>query len=525
MGYTDLREWIKALENEGLLKKVKAKVDWNEEMGGIMRVSMALQGPALLFENIKDYDSSDAGGHKVFSGGLASCQRIKLLLNLPKKITIPDIVRYCKEKFNQRMAPITVNKGPVKENKIKGKDIDLEKFPIPKTHHLDGGRYIDTFCGVITKDPDTNWENVGLYRGMLIDKRRIGKLIAKTQHIGQVFAKYQERKQKMPIAIAYGYSDIMPTMACLPVPRGVSEWDIMGAFSGEPVQLVECETVPLRVPANAEIVVEGYVDPDPSTYVMEGPFGEYTGWYGGGASLKPVVEATCVTFRDDPILRVSIEGIRPGTPNEDYYITNTMLAGLLWYYLEECGVPGVTDVAISPYTAGTTVFVQIHKLYRGHAKQVANALWGCGPLLQWFAKTVMVVEEDIDIRDPDQLMWAFDYRVNADPSIYDLVVVPGCGGSLLDPSTRREERDATLYGTGKWARLLIDATRNWDYPRWEDWNNQVYPPLNKLAVDIEKKIKERWDEYEIGIPYLTEKQKELLTMEKLMKIIPSIGTR
>lgn len=521
----DLRGWISALEGAGLCKRVKAKVDWNDEMGGVIRVGMALQGPALLFENIKDYDKDDVWGHKVFSAGISSFAAMNLLLNLPKEMDVTDVVRYCKDKFGQRVEPVTVATGPIKENIVKGNDVDLEKFPIPKVHHLDGGRYIDTFCGVITKDPDTNWENVGLYRGMVVSKRSIAKLIARSQHIGQTFVKYEERKQKMPIAMAYGCSDILPTVAALPIPRGVSEWETIGAFCGEPVQLVKCETVDLRVPANAEIVIEGYVDPDPSTYVMEGPFGEYTGWYGGGASAKPVVEITCITFRNDPILRIGLEGIRPGTPNEDYYITNTMLPGLLWYYLEQSGIPGITDVAIGPYSAGTTIFVQIHKLYRGHAKQVASALWGCGPLLQWFGKTVVVVEEDIDIRDPDQLAWAYDYRVNADPSVNDLIIMPSCGGSLLDPSTRREERDAMLYGTGKWARVLIDATRNWDYPRWEDWGNQVYPPVNKLSVDLEKKIKERWNEYGLGIPYLNDKQKQLLTMEKLMKIIPNIGTR
>ena len=403
-----------------------------------------------------------------------------------------------------------------------GDKVDLYQLPVPRWHHLDGGRFIDTWAGIVTKDPETGLVNVGMYRGMIVGKNKIAKLLVRSQDWGKHYTKWEAMGKKMPIAIIYGWDELLSFMALLPCPhnQGLSEYDITGAIRGEPVPLVKCKTVDLEVPASAEIVVEGYIDAKELT--MEGPFGEYTGYYGGGSSPKPTMTVECMTFRNDPIYRGSCEGNRPGMPNEEHYCQGLAVTAAAWSALDAAEVPGVTDVWAHPKVAGVTVYVQIHKQYRGHAKQVADALWG-HKSAQWAYKTVMVFEEDIDIRNDEDIVWAFAFRVN--PGEGDVLIHGPTLGSLLDPSTRREERDALLYGTGKWYRLLIDATRNWDHSRWTEWENNVFPPINKVNLDDEKLIRQRWKEYDLGMPYLTDEEREKLTMEKLMKILPVVGLK
>ncbi|MCP4012196.1 MAG: UbiD family decarboxylase, partial [Phycisphaeraceae bacterium] len=153
-------------------------------------------------------------------------------------------------------------------------------------------------------------------------------------------------------------------------------WDMMGAILGKPVELVKCETVDLEVPASAEIVVEGTIDPDPETYEMEGPFAEYPGYLGGVPSPKPVLEVSCLSHRDDPVLRGALEGSRPGFPTEDRYLCAYSWSAIAWNMLEDAGVAGVTDVWMPGIVTGCNIVVQIRKKYRGHAQQVVTALWG-----------------------------------------------------------------------------------------------------------------------------------------------------
>ncbi|HLA28713.1 MAG TPA: UbiD family decarboxylase [Syntrophales bacterium] len=518
--FADMREWIDWLEEQGQLRRVNAEVDWNLEIGGLARAVQAVEGPALLFENIKDYKNTR--GRRLMVGGLANYPRIAAMLGLALDTPLVEMVRQCRRLFREQVRPMMVATGPVKDNIVTGDAVDLFQFPVPKWHHLDGGRYIDTFAGVVTKDPDTGEVNVGMYRGMIVGKNKIAKLMVPAQHWGGHFLKYQAMGKPMPLAVVHGWDDAMPFCACTPIPHHQSsEWDIIGAIRGEPVRLVKCETVDLEVPANAEIVVEGTMSADPSTFEMEGPFGEYTGWCEGKASPKPVLNVQCITYRNNPILRGSAEGARAGMPNEDTHIYPISLSAVAWNVLEDAGVRGITDVWCTPITMGTTTIVQIHKQFRGHAHQVAGALWSSSAS-NWFYKTIIVVEEDIDIRSWEDIDWAIAYRVNAgEPG--DLTIFGPTGGSVLDPSTRWEDRNPILYGTGKWHRVLVDATRNWDFPRREEFGGHMYPPVNKLGVTTEKLIFRRWKEYGLGIPYLTDDQREKLTMERLIDVLPVVG--
>ncbi|MDP6175346.1 MAG: UbiD family decarboxylase, partial [Rhodospirillales bacterium] len=440
-----------------------------------------------------------------------------LMLGLPGDTSEKDMVSHLNQTYRKPVASETVDTGPVKENIVKGDDINLWDFPAPKWHASDGGRFIDTFCGVITKDPVTGQPNVGLYRGQLLGEREIGKLLVPVQGWGAHFDKFKRGNEKMPVAIAYGWHDSMPFCAGSPFPRHINEWEMMGAITGHAVELVDCETVPLQVPATAEIVVEGYIDPDPDTFMEEGPFADYPGYWGRQGSPKPVLRVTCVTHRDDPVLTGALEGNRPGFPSVDRPLCAYSWSAIAWNMMEDAGVPGVTDVWMVPVTTGTNIVVQIQKRYRGHARQVAHALWGT-TAAQWFFKNVLVVEEDIDIRDPAQLDWAVAFRVNAGRG--DVWIDGPTMGSLLDPSTLPAERDVMKYGSGKWHRVLTDATRSWEHEPSEHFAGQRFPPINKIDPKLEKKIQRRWKEYGFEGDYLDERQRELLTFEQTSKKLP-----
>src|SRR5438309_1851070 len=265
MSFVDMREWITRLDTEGELRRIKAEVDWDRELGAIARRVLEKKGPALLFERIKGYETGRCT--KLFISGLGSVGRLALALGFPKDASNRDLVQHVMKLNRQAIPPKTVATGPVKEVIVRGTDIDQTEFPVPKWHYLEGGRYIHTFSGIVTRDPETRAMNVGIYRGM-IGKRNTAPflLIKGGQHWGQHFLKYAARGEPMPVACVVGWDPIMPFLAGSPIPTGVCEWDVMGAYRGEPAELVRCETVDLEVPAGAEIGIEGFISDDPASY-------------------------------------------------------------------------------------------------------------------------------------------------------------------------------------------------------------------------------------------------------------------
>src|SRR4030042_3765769 len=264
----DLRTWIAKLEAAGELKRVKAKVDWDGEISQISKKVFMQHGPALLFENIKGHENTLST--KLFTGGLATEARWNIMLDLPKDTPVSETIRALKDRVRKPVAPVRIKTGPVKENIIKGKDIDLFQLPVPKWHPLDGGRYINTFYGAVTKDPETGIDNVGTYRGPILSKNKIGSLLVPMKDWGILYGKYQEKGKPMPVAFVYGWDPSLLAVAGRPH-RGF-EYDLAGAIMQEPVKLVKCEMSDIEVPASAEIVIEGTISPDPGTYEMEGPF-------------------------------------------------------------------------------------------------------------------------------------------------------------------------------------------------------------------------------------------------------------
>jgi UbiD family decarboxylase len=513
----DLRSWLETLEQHGELRRISAEVDWREEIGAVARINLSLDGPGLLFENIRDHKHTRCT--KFLTGTLGNRRQVCLLLNLPTDTPDKAIIQHLRACYRRGIPPVEVATGPVKTHKLSGADLDLGEFPVPLWHHLDGGRFIDTFCGVVTRNPKNGQMNVGIYRGQVIAPDKIGKLLIPTQHWGSHFAEHRETSSPMPVAVVHGWHDVLPFCAGSPFPKGICEYDMMGAILGRPVELVRCETSDLLIPASAEIVIEGTIDPNPATFEMEGPFGEYPGYAGGTPSPKPVLRLSRITHRADPILRGTLEGARPGFPSEDSPLCAYSWSAIAWNMLEDVGVGGVTDVWMPPVVTGTHVVVQIRKQYRGHAQQIASALWGTSAG-QWFFKNVMVVEEDIDIRDREALEWAWAFRVN--PALGQITHFGPTFGSVLDPSTPREQANPMKYGTGCWTRTLIDATRSWEFERNPSWGNRRFPPINKLPVELEEKVRSRWHEYGIGNDYLSEEKRELLTFAELSKRFPEV---
>ncbi len=485
MAFKDFRDWLGKLEAEGELKRIQAKVDWDRELADIVRETFRQRGPALLFENIKGHENTLC--KKLFCGGMASRRRVALMLGLPKDTPREEITQATRERLKNLIKPVTVSTGPVKENIIGGQDIDLYQFPAPKWHSLDGGRYINTFCAVVTRDPETGEINAGLYRGMISGKDKLGVLVVPFQHWGQHFEKYQEMGKPMPVAVVYGGDDTLVCAAALPHPHpGASEYDVSGGLRQQPLELVKCETSDLEVPASAEIVIEGTISPDPATFQMEGPFGEWRGFY-GEAMMRPVIKVNCITFRNDPILRGTLNGLPIGVIGEVNIIGTFAHNALLWNILESQGVPGVKDVISGPWT-----IVRIHKIERGQARRIAAALWG-SQMGIYFHEIVVVVEEDVDIRNFREVQWAILNYV--DPK-KDIVVFPATGGDPLNPSQLAEDKDELKYGAGKINRLLIDATIDWDtHPKRKEWGNKRFPPRCTEPSDALELVKRRWSEY------------------------------
>jgi UbiD family decarboxylase len=483
MASRDLRIWMQQLEAAGEFKRVTAKVDWNDEISQIIRKVYENKGPALLFENIKGHEKTFC--RKLFTNGMGTQSRVNLMLGLSTETPVIDVIQTIRNRIKKPIAPVMVKSGPVKKNKITGKDIDLFQIPVPQWHPLDGGRYINTFFGTVTKDPDTGINNVGIYRGQILGKNKIGVLLIPMKDWGITYDKYKAMGKPMPVAFVYGYDPTLLAVAGSPV--NGPEYDLAGGMRGEPIELVKCETSDIDVPAYAEIVIEGTISPDPNTYEVEGPFGEGSGFY-GEARKRPVVEVKCITYRDDPIFRGSLVGTKHGVSNEINTLVSTMMTVVTWNTLETQEIPGILDVSIGPLSA-----VKIHKTYQGQPRQIAAALWGSKFAGHHF-NAVIVVEDDVDIRNTASLLAAMHDKADFKR---DLVVYPLYIGSPIDVSVPYTLRDELAYGASVQNKLLIDATTDWEvHPIRAEWGNQRFPPVAHFSLpETEKLVEKRWKEY------------------------------
>ncbi|MBN2059525.1 MAG: UbiD family decarboxylase [Deltaproteobacteria bacterium] len=475
---TDLRSFITRLEEEGELARIKVEVNWDLELGAIARKAYGPPVlPALLFENIKDYDTS------VFTGGVATFRRIAIALGLSPESDENHIVNEYLKRIEHPIKPVIIKDGPCKENKLFGADVDMLRFPVPRWAEKDGGRYIGTWHQVITRDPETGWTNVGTYRMMVHEANICGIMISPSQHIGMIHKKYERLKKVMPIAVSIGFDPVAMFVSGAPFPAYVNEWDIAGGLRGRPIEMVKCETIDLEVPAYSEIVLEGEVSMEDLR--EEGPFGEHTGYYGGGVRKLPTVKIKCITCRNTPILRGSAVGV-PVTEQ-------TRLSGFVWTttalsMYKNAGFPGVT--AINCPAGGDpeySAIIAINKSYPSQALDAGRLFLSSKVGNQM--KHIIVVDDDINVYDLEQVLWAFNMRVQAGRDIY---ITSNESGSRLDPSVPHEQIGLT-------DKMIVDATWNTTYkfPPRPEWGGKVFPPVVATGPEMLEYINKRWHEYGI----------------------------
>ncbi len=474
----DLRTFITRLEEEGELARVKVEVDWKYELGAIARKAYGPPArPALLFEKVKDYNTP------VFTGGLHTFRRLAIALGYDPGLDENSIIRRYVESLGKPVKPVLVKEGPCKENKYFGKEVNVLKFPVPWWAEKDGGRYIGTFHQIITKDPETGWTNVGTYRMMVHEGDVCGIQLSPFQHAGMMWSKYKKMNQPMPIAVVIGNDPVASIVGGSPFPAGVNEWEMVGAVREKPVELVRCETVDLEVPAHAEIILEGEVNL--TDMRQEGPFGEHTGYYGGGVRELPTVKINCITHRDNPIFRGTAVGV-PVT--EQTRLSGFAWATCAWLVYKQAGFPGVVSINCP---AGSDpelcAIISINKSYASQALDAGRLFLSNKVGKQM--KHVIVVDDDINIFDLSQVLWAINTRMQASRDIY---ITQNESGSRLDPSVPRDS-------IGYTDKMIIDATWNTThlFPPRPEWGGNVFPPVVATSPQMLEYINKRWPEYGI----------------------------
>ncbi|MBW2344948.1 MAG: phenylphosphate carboxylase subunit beta [Deltaproteobacteria bacterium] len=461
----DLRDFIAICEKEGELHRIKAEVDWDLELSHIAKLNEEKKGPALLFENVKGYD------WPVITSTCTTTERLSIIMGMPKETPLVELMRHWVEIGSRKIPPKLLDTGPCKENKMVGDEIDLFKFPVPRFFPRDGGRYFGTAHAVITKDPDSDWVNVGTYRLQLMEKNILGTQFIKGKHADIMLKKYQAMGKPMPVAVIVGTDPIMFIMGGARFSAFESEYDLAGSIRGEPIEVVKCETNDLIVPAGAEIVVEGEVDAD--AFLDEGPFGEYTGYYSGvGANPRNFIKVNCITHRNNPIFMSTTVG---RAVTDTHMCLALAYGSTLWQQLSDMRIPGIKAVYCPPEAAGRFIaIISVTQMYPGHADQVLTAAIST-EMGAYGLKTVIVVDDDIDPWDIPRVMYAVAFRFQPNRS----QVIKRGRSTPLDPSLPIEQRWIT-------GRLLIDATIPYD---WEE-----KPIRIELDADTVKKVQSRWSE-------------------------------
>ncbi|TDA70071.1 MAG: UbiD family decarboxylase [Clostridia bacterium] len=482
MAYMDLREFIDGLESHGELIRVKKEVDWNLEAGAIVRRTHEEGLPAPYFEKIKGYPDGYGlvggilGGSKV-NGKWMPFRRIAIAMGMDPDSPTQEIIEEYIRRKNTPIKPIVVSTGPCKENIRLGKEVNLFEFPAPMIHDGDGGRFLATWHVVVTKDPDTEWVNWGMYRGMIQTRTKLAWLALPMQHgPAMYYQKYRDRGKSMPIAFALG-TDIYSTFAaCSYLPAGINESDVAGGLAGQPVPLVKCETSDLYVPANSEIVIEAEIRP--GELIEEGPFGEFTGYRTSERAPRTFVRVNCITYRNNPILPMSCMGM----PMDDSATTGSIsISAELTELLRDQMRHPIRGVYNAPEGSNALLVVSTKVPHANFAHKIASAIWSAKAGI--FAYWIMVVEDDVDPFDLNQVIHAMTFKCHPVRGIRQVEHYPGMP---LDPFLSLYERH---YGLG--AAVLFDCTwpKDWAYTPIESSFHGIYPQ------ELQQKVLANWKDY------------------------------
>ncbi|MDO8692023.1 MAG: UbiD family decarboxylase [Dehalococcoidia bacterium] len=469
MSFRDLRGWMEQAEKLGQLETARG-ASWNLEIGTITELVFRQKNrPAVLFDDITDYK----GAGRVLINSLGSNDRMALTWGLPAGLSTRELKAKLSEKYKNLVPikPMVVADGPVMENVITGDAVDLFKFPTPLWHEDDGGRYIGTGSVDITMDPDENWVNLGCYRVMIMDKNHAGFYISPGKH-GRIHrTKYLSQNQPVPLAISCGHDPLIFLLGAMEFPYGISEYEWAGAILGQPMEVIKGPLTGLPIPASAELVLEGFVVPGETR--MEGPFGEWTGYYASDTRPEPVIEVKAIYHRNNPI----ILGSPPSKPPNEHSLFRSMFRSILIEdEMAKAGIPDVTGVWCHE-AGGSRLFnvVAIKQRYPGHAKQAAMVATFCHAA-SYLGRYTVVVDDDIDITDINEVIWAMSTRV--DP-VKDIDIIDGCLSGPLDPIIPVADK-------GHSSRAIINACRP---IQWIDSFPKVVGASPKLVEETVAKWK------------------------------------
>ncbi|HEY0499182.1 MAG TPA: UbiD family decarboxylase [Kutzneria sp.] len=470
---SDLRAWLAEAEANGELQTIEG-AHWELEIGALSQVNYRRGQPkALMFDNIKDY----APGQRVLSGSVSNPRLLGSVLGLGWDNTDEDLVEKLAVKPGEWIEragdfkAVTVEDGPLLSNV--DDEIDLLKFPVPRWHEGDGGRYIGTGCAVITRDYDTGRINLGAYRMQVQDEgRAVSVNIEAGKHGAQHLRRWFEAEGRAPIAASLGHHPAYLVAAGVEVPGDVSEYDYVGAMFGTPVRTIAGQVTGLPLPHDAEIAVEGWVRPDNKR--PEGPFGEWTGYYSGSRDPILTIDVEKVYYRDNPVLL----GAPPGKPPHDYsYMRTVMKSAIITDSLRKTGLPGLKGVWAHEAGGGRSLLiVAIEQRYAGHARQAAY-LTAQLPSAAYMNRFTVVVDHDVNPRDLGEVVWAMCGRT--DPSL-DIEVMQRTWGSRVDPLTRP---GAVAFNS----RAIIDACR--PFERISD-----FPAVAESSPELVAQVSRRWPE-------------------------------
>jgi len=476
----DIGEFVEKLEKAGELKRIKTQVDANLEIAEILRRTMYSNGPALYFENVKNYDMP------VLGNAFGSLKRLEIGLETDDftqigqrivdmtKMEIPSGIFEKIKKLPELskmtdIAPKLQKSGPVTE--IFEDSPSFDKFPILKTWHKDAGRFI-TFGLVATKHPDTEIRNLGVYRMQILDGTHALMHWQKHKRGAHHYDIKKDAGNKIEVAVIIGADPATVFSAVAPVPEGLDKYLFAGITRKTGIKTVKCKTVDLEVPANAELVLEGYVDP--SDIRMEGPFGDHTGYY-TPPEPYPVFTLTGIMRRQKPIYLTTIVG-KPIL--EDAFIGKVIERSFL--PLIKMFQPEVVDFSMpaAGWFQGMAI-ISIKKRYPGQAKKVMMGLWGLGQLA--LTKIFVVVDEDINVHDMNDVIWAITTRADA---ARDVIIINNTPTDTLDPAS-------PLVNLG--SKLGIDATQK---TKEEGYQREIQE-LVLVDEDTKNIVDAKWSSYGI----------------------------
>ncbi len=470
MGTLDLRTWIRQVDSFGELRLIRG-ASWDLEIGVLTEEVQRRRrppGPAVLFDEVPGYPA----GYRVLTNALGSPRRLSLTLGLGDISSDRELVLAWRKRSREihPIPPVEVTDGPVLENVLEGPEVDLLRFPVPKWHEHDGGRYIGTGSVTITQDPEDGTLNAGTYRVMVRDTRSAFFYVSPGKHGRLHRDKYFARGQPCPVVVSVGHHPLIFLAGSLELPYGLNELAWVGGVLGEPVQVIRGRYTGLPFPADAEIVLEGFAYPDRTD--TEGPFGEWTGYYASSARPEPWIEVKAIYHRNDPILL----GSPPGKPpTELTYFRSVLRSALIEEALARAGVPDIAGVWVHEVGGSRLLLVvAVRQRYAGHAKQAALVAMGCHAG-NYLGRYVIVVDEDVDVTDLHEVMWAVCTRSEPEESID---IIRRCWSGPLDPRTPPDRK-------GFNSRAIIDATRPFE---WKD----RFPPVAQSSPEVREPILARW---------------------------------